>query len=108
VEFKLKLAGIKVVTQEESSKLPGNAWLYLRLSYLRASGHIPIMACSTELQLKQTVLLERNPSLIMAATTWQKGGISVGSTKNPSKGIHDDTDQHTNEFINNYLSANPK
>lgn len=107
VELKLRLAGIKVVTLDDSFKLPGQPYLYVRVSYMRTDIR-KISALAIELQMKENVLLVRNPAIGLQATTWQKGVIATGGINYLAKDVHDSIDKLTDKFINDYLSVNPK
>lgn len=55
-------------------------------------------------ELWQTVSLVRNPSLEIHAITWSTAGLGVGDIKDIRESIKEQVDQ----FINAYLSVNPK
>ena len=56
VELKLRLAGIKVLTDEEWLYAPGDPYLYVNLTVVWAGG---ICAYGIDVELKQTALLDR-------------------------------------------------
>jgi hypothetical protein len=100
VELKLRLAGIRVVPRTEGVKLPGHPYLYVQVS-VTDSAH----AASVDVQLNQDVLMVRNDQFVYGATTW-----NVGTTiSNPNvQGIRDSVKDRVDEFLNDWLSVNPK
>jgi hypothetical protein len=117
VELKLRLAGIKVLTKEEWLIEPGSPRLYIRVGYIRVGSTmvpLPIQkddtlyAYSIEVELHQNVFLERDPKIYKdGATTWGNGSVGVvGEEKILS--IRDHIKDNVDEFINDYLSVNPK
>lgn len=107
VELKLRLAGIKVLTEEEQFKEPGYPYLYVNVNSVK-SNLAPTYAFSIEISLKQVVLLVRDLKIrVFAAATWRKGSVGiVGEQKVDS--IRDGVKDGVDEFINDYLSVNPK
>ena len=109
VELKLRQAGIRVLTQTEAlgalvkSDVPG---LHL------AVGTRPLekgnYAFGIQLELLQTVLLERDRNIISVAPTWEApimfGTIGAKNLPKLREYVRDMVDQ----FINAYLAANPK
>jgi hypothetical protein len=100
VELKLRLAGIRVATEEEGSKLPGAPHIYTRVNLTDRAN-----AASIEVNLEQNVLLERNGDLLIGAVTWQAGGVLGNPT---AQGIRDRIKDLADEFLNDWLSVNPK
>jgi hypothetical protein len=100
VELKLRLAGMRAVTENEVFKLPGNPALYIRVT-VTDSGE----AAFIDLQLYQNVVLERNGQSALAVTTWSTGTLLSGPS---SQGVRNITKDLTNIFLNAWLSVNPK
>jgi hypothetical protein len=100
VELKLRLAGMRVVTMEEDFNLPGTPFLYINvnLTDTTKAGHI-------EVELRQNAQLERNGQLALAVTTWRTGGIFANTT---AQHIRDSIKDSVDEFLNAWLSVNPK
>jgi hypothetical protein len=99
VELKLRLAGIRVVTQEEALKLPGSPCLYVDVNVVESAG-----AASIGVELVQGVRLERNGDAILAPT-WSMGTLG----RNPSaQDIRDRVKDYVDTFLNALLSVNPK
>lgn len=100
VELKLRLAGMRVVTQEEDFKLPGMPflWVYVNLTDVADAAHIQI-------ELRQNAQLERNGERAISVATWRGGAVIA----NPSlQTIRDDVKDSVDTFLNAWLSVNPK
>ena len=104
VELRLRLAGIRVLTDEESRRTPGQPLLYVNVNVLLQSDGLA--AYSIEVALRQRAALETDGS---PATVETWGAASIGivgrarldSIRNP---LRDGVD----EFINAYLSVRPR
>jgi hypothetical protein len=102
VELKLRLAGLRVATMEENIKLPrnGNAFVYVDLNATDGAE-----AASVLVSLCQDVTLARNGQFASGAMTWDKAYVVA----NPSvQGIRNLVKDMTDEFLNDWLAANPK
>jgi hypothetical protein len=100
VELKLRLAGIRVVPKEEGIKLLGDPCLYVQVTVTNAA-----RAANIEVELKQNALLQRNGDLVFGVATWDTGQVDQNATaQNIRDAIKDDID----EFLNAWLSVNPK
>lgn len=101
VEVKLRMAGIKLVSQYESFNLPGMPWLGVNINSLI---HGKSIYYQISLELIQGAFLERK-NLHTIAITWDIGRHGVTSNiENIRSSIKDMADQ----FINAYRSVNPK
>ncbi len=108
VELKLRLAGIKVLTRQEMLKEPGSPYLYVNVnSHKIESG---TYSFNIMVSLKQGVYLECDSSIrIFGVTTWNNATIGgVTRLQNVSNFIRDGIKDFVDEFINDYLSVNPK
>jgi hypothetical protein len=104
VETELRRAGIKVLSGEEVREAPGNAFFVVRVSALheRPNAIAPYLIAT---ELRQLVLLARNPSLPPRhVATWGTKKFGVAGVPFIRKGVRDETDK----FINAWLSVNPK
>jgi len=100
VELKLRLAGMRVVTDKEAVKLPNVPVLYVRVGLLpRAEAAI------IEVQLEQDAVLERNGQLAYSVITWDRAGVVASPT---AQFIRDRVKDNVDEFLNAWLSVNPK
>ena len=106
VELKLRIAGIKVLSEEERLKSLGNSYLYVNLNaYLIPE--IDTICYALNIFLQQTVYLERHLKGHPSAMTWWNGSVgAVG--KNWASKIRDSIKDKIDRFINDYLSVNPK
>jgi hypothetical protein len=67
-ELKLRLAGIRVLTQDEALKEPGQPYLYLNATVRQTPPNSWRFSVSVE--LVQNVRLIRNPAIVVQADTW--------------------------------------
>ena len=100
VELKLRLAGIRVVTEDEDLKLPGMPSLYVIATVVNSSKAVSIIV-----ELQQNVTLERNGQRAVGATTWDAGAVGVNLT---AEDIRDKIKDLVDQFLNAWLSVNPK
>jgi hypothetical protein len=109
VELRLRLAGIKVLTIEDSAKQPGSPWLYVNAHVMLAKDtpFQGLVVYSIDCELIQTVTLARSGSREASATTWHTGSLGYVGRNNLRK-IRDSTKDLVDDFINAYLSVNPK
>ena len=104
VELKLRMAGIRVLSNEEwpSGLLP---YLYVRV--YGSKSEIGFVAINIYIGLKQDIILTRNPLISSEAFTWSTeytGHVGVKKITIIRESIKDLVD----EFLNAYLSVNPK
>jgi Cdc6-like AAA superfamily ATPase len=107
VEFKLREAGIKVLSKEESLKTPGEPYLYINVNMNTAKTESDIYPYSIDMLFIQKVSLLRNPQQVTYAVTWSTGG--VGSiTKQLVSRLRSSVSDMVDIFIKAYLAENPK
>ena len=107
VESKLRLAGIKVLTKEETFNAPGEPYLYININVNIAETEADIYPYSIDLLFIQKVSLQRDPNLTTFAVTWSKGG--VGSIGKPILShLQEYVREMVDIFIKTYLAENPK
>ena len=105
VELKLRLAGIRVLTEKESLDTPGGPYLYVLASDVLTGG---IYAVSIRVGLCQSVYLERDPSSFIAgAETWSIQSVATIG-RNKLAELRDSIKDDVDTFLNAYLSVNPK
>jgi hypothetical protein len=103
-ELKLRQAGITVLTQAESHKTPGSPALYIHVNGFGG----PLYAFSMIAELYQDVRLDRDPSTwIPGATTWSIDSVGIARRDN-FRIIRDEIKDMVDQFINAYLSVNPR
>ena len=115
IELKLRLAGIKVLTEEERYREPGYPYLYVQISTI---GGMRLLleglegrpyGYSFNISLIQWVYLARDREMYHNASTWRitPGYVwHVGEVNFMSQ--RDMVNELVNRFINDYLSVNPK
>jgi len=106
-ELQLRQYGIKVLNKEEWLSTPRIALLGIEVKVLIPE-ESPAVAAEIRVQLREPVLLLRKPNSICAlACTWQRSYVSyVGLLR--IRDIREIIKDLVNQFINDYLSANPK
>ena len=108
-ELQLRQYGIKVLTQEEFLSTPTVPYLYIEVGLATiAGGNETVAGGSIAIQLKESVLLLRKPKRVcLSTTTWSRiTSVVVGLGR--IKDLRGHVKDLVNEFINDYLAANPK
>jgi hypothetical protein len=108
-ELRLRSVGIRVATKSEALALAGTPYLHVGVTGIRstveASGKRLGYAAAVELRFFQAVRLDRDPSIRIPAATWSVSLIVTGPSPEIIRpAVKDLADQ----FVNAYLSANPK
>jgi hypothetical protein len=104
VELKLRLAGIKVISQ------PYVPYLYVRVSYLKQNleqGPKIGFSCMIEVEFKQLATLLLNSKLTLV-TTWDAEYLMGGPLSDSQNQVRQQVRDLVDEFLNDYLSVNPK
>lgn len=104
-ELELRKAGIKVLTKKEWLSNPSCPWLYINVNANKHSSGL--YACYVSIKLIQKVILLGNQSVMMPASTWSTGTLGIGGRAGLSA-MEETVKYHVDEFINDYLTANPK
>jgi hypothetical protein len=110
VELKLRMAGIKVLSDEERFNTPGMPFLYVRVHIGEISDLLPdlppVFTYNITVQLHQQVYLARNSELLFG-TTWEKSVTGAVNIKNVST-TRDRVRYFLDQFIYDYFLVNPK
>jgi len=107
VELRLRQAGIRILSNTERLRAPGNPYLYLDIQTLKDRNE-NFYAYSIELKLNEIVRLDRNPNVMESATTWHaRGRIGLVGVQR-LQALRRSVGEMVNQFINAYLAANPK
>jgi len=101
IELKLRVAGIKVLTQKEHFKEKGAPFLHVYLNTISTKQGAFIY--SIFFGILEEVSLVRN-DIIVDAITWSTSGMGYDYME----GIRTQIKNRVDEFINAYLSVNPK
>jgi hypothetical protein len=112
VEAKLREAEIKILSKEENEKIQPlrKPYLYVKIKSQKLPWKRLVLAYSIEISLKQLVSLPAQPKPSRKpffAPTWCKNIVGAAVPKDFSEileGVH----QLTDNFIKDYLAANPK
>lgn len=105
VESKLKMAEIRALSKEEWFDVMGNPHLNVNVNALILR-ETKEYVYSIQVSFRQNVYPEREPILVLGATTWSVGGI-IGITRRLDK-IRTSVSGQVDEFIRAYLSVNQK
>ncbi len=103
-ELKLRLAGIKVLSWEESLQAKGSPFFHLWVRVLKLQSGC--YSCVITAELLEVVFPERKPHYPIAASTCQMPSF-MGFTCRLTD-IRQWAKDIVDEFINDYLAANPK
>ncbi len=107
VELKLRLAGIKVNTKEEFLASEDMAHVYVRCG-TSSNKDIPSIPYTVSVSLGQTVQLRRSPNVSVSGTTWETGFVGLCPKGKFQEITRQVVKNQMDEFINDYLTANPK
>ncbi len=112
VEAKLQMAGIKVLSKEENEKIQvfRKPYLYIRINSYKPPGGREVVAFNMEIALKQQVVLSGGRKVLgkpFYAPTWYTSVVGIVGWKNIST-IRESVNTLTDQFIEAYLSMNPK
>jgi hypothetical protein len=105
-ELKLRMAGIKVLSNEELSITPGKPMMHVYITILKTKlNHYTLYVFSISLQIMQEASLARAPNIKTAAITWL---VDITGKTGELEDIRDSTKDLVDKFINAYLSVNSK
>jgi hypothetical protein len=107
VENKLRAGGMKVLTQEEAVKTPGEPYLYVNLNVNFPKNEEEVCSYSIDIALIQNVNLARNPKQTTYAITWSTGGVGLIRKKSLSQ-LKESVEDVVDIFIKAFFSVNPK
>jgi len=65
-------------------------------------------AVNIQVEVRQYVMLYRNPKIWCSATTWINGRIIICGVNKLRSLVRETVQDCVDEFINDYLAANPK
>jgi len=87
VQLQLRLAGVRVLSEQQSLSNPGNPYLYVDVSVAGCAAAIAV-------ELRQNARLERNGKRAMAVTTWSAMFLETNPTAKNLRGlVKDQIDQ---------------
>ena len=106
VEQQLRVAGIRILTHEEWSKLPGRPTLSIDVVTQKARG-ISLYIFGVEVSLREQVTALRS-GRSLTAPTWESDVIGNVSEANFAESMRDNIRSEVDKFINAFRTANPK
>ena len=104
-ETKLRKAGIRVLTQEECYKTPGEPYLYININLNPGKAGEEKYAYSIDIGVIQNVALERDPKQKTYAVTWSTGGVGSIGREFLSR-LQESVEDLVSIFIGAFLSVN--
>jgi hypothetical protein len=107
VEATLRKAGIKVLTQEECYKTPGEPYLYLNININTGKLGDDKYSYSIDIGVIQNVLLQRDPRMKSYSVTWSTGGVGVIEKEFVGR-LRESVDELVKIFVKAFFSVNPK
>ncbi len=107
VELKLRLAGIKVNSEEEWKASKDGAFIYVNINSTEVY-EIDHMIYSATIKLNQDVMLVRAPYTRVPGTTWEESYTGIYPKSKFQEQARKTVKDYVDEFINDYLTANPK
>jgi hypothetical protein len=107
IEDRLRAAGIRVLTQEETTQTPGEPYLYVNVNVTLSKGEEEACSYSIDLALIQNVTLVRNPRQTTYAITWSTGGVGLIGKKS-LKDLKESVLEIVDLFVKAFMSVNPK
>jgi hypothetical protein len=106
VELKLRKAGMRVLTREESFGTAGEPHLYININVNVAKTESDIYPYSIDLLLIQRISLVRDPNITTYGVTWSTGGVgSIGKTI--VRELGESVEGMVDVFLKAYLEENP-
>jgi hypothetical protein len=106
VELKLRLAGIKVVSDDADVVPVLHVWLIIFSG--RSIEGDPLYFGVLQVALAQPVRLDRDPKICTFAKTWEETRLQTHPRGSLQRFRDDPIGGAMDKFINDYLSVNPK
>jgi hypothetical protein len=105
VENQLGKVGIRVLTQEEVLKTPGEPYLYINVNAAPGKVQTSLYSYSIDIALIQNIFLERDPKANTYAVTWSTGGVGLTEKDSLAK-LDESLSSIVEFFIEAYQSVN--
>lgn len=106
VELRLRKAGIQVLSKSQRQALPSQPVLYIALTLIPDDPNVSRYAFHIECAVVQRLLVGSSNQKLMVYT-WIKGVTGL-TNKAQLAGLRSDVGDLVDDFINAYLSVNPK
>lgn len=111
VELELRKGGVKVINDTDPNVNAVDVGRFCLLLQVIKVFHFPAYASCLSAQVSQHVALIRNPKILTKVATWPmvlEPNVFIAGRDYLEQTIRDQVTSKTNEFINDYLAANPK
>jgi len=109
VEWRLRKAGITVLSGANLRGVSGAPYLSISVAALQGKGRLaPLFVYATKVELKQGAILVRDDSLNVSAATWTLSGVSMSGLRRFRQGAHTRVASYVDRFIRDYLAVNRK
>lgn len=105
-ELRLRRNGIRIVSEEELKQALGGPILVIEVLTTTVK-EINLAAVSMRVELRQNVMLKRDPTIVCFADTWREKSVMLIGLKK-LKNIRESVQDMVDVFINDYLTVNPK
>jgi hypothetical protein len=103
--MKLRMAGVKVLSTEESLLAAGKPVMAVDIS-IRARD--ALLYGNIAITVYEKACLERDKSTCDHFVTWQKSGTFSTKRNDAAQLIQDGVIKYMDDFLNDYLKANPR
>ena len=105
VELKLRMAGIRVVPMNGTSSRDGT----LTIDIMAVEDNAKIMySYGIRVDFAQRMILPSQPGTSIFSVTWSQWMVGTGGKKKAPPVVKDSVRGFVDEFVNDYLAANPK
>jgi hypothetical protein len=109
VEWRLRKAGIAVLSGANLHREPGVPYLSITVGALQGKGLLrTLFVYLAKVELKQVATLVRDDSLNVSAVTYVQSGVSMTGSSMFRKAVHARVTSYVDRFISDYLAVNPK
>ncbi len=107
VEYQLKLAGIRVLTEDERLQTPSCPVLLVTVAIVQAKSDLTgVHAFALTVGLRQTVTLTGGARI--SAETWNMGYVGFAASSKVQTLVRQQVKNKTIAFVNAWLTVNPK
>lgn len=103
IELRLRRSGVRVLSLEDANGTPSAGVLVVLASALHNIA-LNLWVLDVVVEVRQSVFLERDPSIGTVTATWRSTGV-VGWTTHPLE-VREQVANQVDQFINAFLSVN--
>lgn len=105
VELKLKMAGIRVLTPDESLRAVGAPFLSVNIGMRVREG---ILFGDIAIAVHEQACLHRDSAACGGFITWQTSGVFTTKSKKAAQWLQDKINDSLDLFLQDYFTANPR